>query len=200
MSSLTHHPECWREHHECAVALVERLQAEPRVHPLALEVLHTMAIDDMARGWTPTGVAVDAAKARVAWRDDGCPIYSPPIDPTDQTTHPGGERREAMSEPQPGRCPFCRSGNTALEPNRWFVLCLSCLAHGMSASDPTLAIRIWNSVGEGPNAREAYEAGYGHGYRNGAFDIGGDIVFDREDYDPEPRDSFDIWLSERKDP
>jgi hypothetical protein len=30
MSSLTHHPECWREHHECAVALVERLQRAAR--------------------------------------------------------------------------------------------------------------------------------------------------------------------------
>jgi hypothetical protein len=51
-----------------------------------------------------------------------------------------------------------------------------------------------------PTPREAYEAGYGHGYRNAAFDIGGDDAFEHEDFDDSAGDSFDIWLSERKDP
>ena len=39
--------------------------------------------------------------------------------------------------------------------------------------------------------RKAYNAGYGHGYRNGAFDEG-----NGEPFDDEGGESFDIWMDE----
>jgi hypothetical protein len=39
--------------------------------------------------------------------------------------------------------------------------------------------------------RKAYDAGYGHGYRNGAFDEG-----NGEPFDDKAGESFDIWMDE----
>jgi len=44
---ITHHSECWREHHACCVAEVERLQAELSQAELAAHV-HSKALDEQA--------------------------------------------------------------------------------------------------------------------------------------------------------